>query len=70
MEGARLGFRHQADGIEIDGGDDSGLRALVADVPHQGAGVDPLDADDAILLQIGIEAHASNASWRGNRSLP
>ena len=24
---------------------------------HQGAGVDPLDADDAVLLQISVETH-------------
>jgi len=55
--GERTGLFHHAFEIRVDGGDDPVLGALVPQVAGQGAGVDPLDADDAVLPQIVPQAH-------------
>lgn len=55
----RLGahFAQQAGGIEIDRRDDAVLGTVIAQMPGQGAGVDAVNGDDAVLLEVGIETH-------------
>ena len=50
---AGLGLGHQARVVEVGRGEDSLHRPPLARQPDQGAGVDPLDADDAVFLEIG-----------------
>ncbi len=53
----RLCFGNKADRVQICGRDDAVLGTLVPQVPGQRPGVDPLDTDNAMLLEIRVEAH-------------
>ncbi len=57
MLGMARAFLIRLAGIEIDRRDDAVLGAFIAQMAGQGAGVDALNGDDAVLLEVGIETH-------------
>ena len=60
--GAGLGLGHQAGVVEVGRREDALHRPALAGQADQGAGVDPLDADDAVSLEIVGERAARAVS--------
>jgi hypothetical protein len=56
--GGRLGLGDDARGIGVGCGQHRLLRATLANVPHQGAGIDPLDGGDVVGDEVVAQALA------------
>ena len=67
MLGQRPRLVHQRGVVEVGRREDARHRPADAQPAHQGARVDPLDADDAVLAQVGVERRGRERKLLGTR---